>query len=85
MKNPKLQGAGPKRKRRFGAAPFGDPRFISQKSVTPALCDCALASAPNNRVLAKCSLRLCASALKSTPSKRKAAKPQGINPTRVAA
>src|SRR5213592_4755919 len=33
MKNPKLQGAGPKRKRRFGAAPlFGIRMFITQES-----------------------------------------------------
>src|SRR5438094_10034800 len=33
MKNPKLQGTSPKRKRRFGAAPlFGIRMFITQKS-----------------------------------------------------
>src|SRR6266516_314477 len=50
---------------------FGNPRFISQKSPAPARYDRALATEPNNRVLAKYSLRLCVSALKSTPLKRK--------------
>src|SRR6266567_2059391 len=38
MKNPKLQGTGPKRKRRFGAAPlFGNVLIPSQKSPAKTL------------------------------------------------
>src|SRR5438128_12588926 len=37
LKNPKLQGTNPKRKRRLGAAPFGNPNFIDSRISGPNL------------------------------------------------
>ena len=70
---------------------FGNRRFNTQEYRSPALCDPVLGSAPNNLVLAKSSLRLCASASlrlcveidAGKTQSRKDAKPQGINRTRA--